>query len=101
MHCMNLHEQSRHRADGRSGFTLVELVVVVAVIAILACVLLPVMARTRSGSALVACLNNQKQYADAALMFSADHADYLVSAGQINSTNDSVYSWRIEPQYAF
>jgi prepilin-type N-terminal cleavage/methylation domain-containing protein/prepilin-type processing-associated H-X9-DG protein len=79
------------------GFTLVELLVVIITIAILAAMLLPALAKAKMRSTLDVCLNNQKQFAFADVMFSRDHGDYLVSAGTQNTTSDSLFSWRIEP----
>lgn len=49
------------------GFTLVELLVVIVIIAVLAALLLPAIARVRELSRRTACLNNMRQF-DLALM---------------------------------
>jgi len=43
------------------GFTLVELLIVVGIIAVLISLLMPVVSRAREHSHLVGCMNNQKQ----------------------------------------
>ena len=49
----------RHATDpGRPGFTLVELLVVIATVAVLAAVLLPALAGTKPNGQAFQCLNN-------------------------------------------
>ena len=62
----------------RTGFTLIELLVVIAIIAILAAILFPVFAQAREKARTTACLSNQKQIANAVLMY-AQHR-YLAAA---------------------
>jgi prepilin-type N-terminal cleavage/methylation domain-containing protein/prepilin-type processing-associated H-X9-DG protein len=59
------------------GFTLIELIVVIAIIAILAAILFPVFAKAREKARQTACLNNQKQIATGVLMYAQDHDEIL------------------------
>jgi prepilin-type N-terminal cleavage/methylation domain-containing protein/prepilin-type processing-associated H-X9-DG protein len=59
------------------GFTLVELLVVLATIAVLAAMLLPALASTHPNSQAFQCMNNQKQIILAWQMYAADNNDIL------------------------
>jgi len=59
------------------GFTLVELLVVIAVIAILAGLLLPALAKSKMRAQAAFCMNNTRQLAFAWLMYADDNNDRL------------------------
>jgi prepilin-type N-terminal cleavage/methylation domain-containing protein/prepilin-type processing-associated H-X9-DG protein len=59
------------------GFTLVELLVVMAVIAILAAMLLPVLSQARVQARSVSCVSNLRQLATASLMYAQDYDEAL------------------------
>jgi len=58
-----------------AGFTVIELLVVVAVIAIMAAILLPALSKTKEQARGTACRSNMKQLGLAFLMYSEDNAD--------------------------
>ncbi len=62
---------------GAVGFTLVEMLVVSAVIAILAALVLPALTRARERADAIACLNNTRQLGLAVLLYVDDHDGFL------------------------
>jgi len=66
-----------HRGARNSGFTMIELLVVLAIIAILAVSLLPALARHRQKSQGIYCLNNGKRMMSALTMYTDDNQNYF------------------------
>jgi prepilin-type N-terminal cleavage/methylation domain-containing protein/prepilin-type processing-associated H-X9-DG protein len=62
---------------GANGFTLIELAVVIATIAILVALLLPALAGTRPNAQAFQCLENQRQLILAWQMYAQDNSDLL------------------------
>jgi prepilin-type processing-associated H-X9-DG protein/prepilin-type N-terminal cleavage/methylation domain-containing protein len=75
-----------------TGFTLVELLVVIGIIALLVSILLPAVNRARQSAQQVQCLSNVRQLMLAAIMFSQEHK------GRIQSCSD--HNWMLinDPQ---
>ena len=61
------------RLSRRAGFTLVELLVVIGIIALLIGILLPTLSQARKSARSVVCLSNQRQVATAFALWVADH----------------------------
>ncbi len=66
------------------GFTLLEMMIVVAIIAILAGVLIPNFTRARAQAATSACMANEKAIATALELYFTDHQSYP-AGGSVNS----------------
>jgi prepilin-type processing-associated H-X9-DG protein len=61
-------------------FTLVELLVIIAVIAILVSILLPALKKARSKAYQITCTNNFKNISHATNLYSSDYGGYLIPA---------------------
>jgi len=91
----------------RVGFTLIELLVVIAIIAILAGMLLPSLAKAKTKSQGIFCMNNLKHLMIAWRMYADDFRDILVGAedgltgrpnwcsGQLNFTANTRANWDV------
>ena len=94
----------------RPGFTVVELLVVVAVIAILAALLLPALGGANQRGKAVFCLNNLRQLGLALHLYAGDHDDALpynmgaegthetVAKGEFLNWANDVMSWELNSE---
>ena len=67
-----------HRRSGPSGFTLVELLVVIGIIAILISILFPSLGKVRASARTVTCTTNLRQIGQAFYAYAADRKGYVV-----------------------
>lgn len=81
---MRKTKENQHRMD---RFTLIELLIVVAIIAILAGMLLPALNSALNSSRSIACVSRLKQFGSAAAMYENDHQ--WLPAAKIKPANSS------------
>jgi prepilin-type N-terminal cleavage/methylation domain-containing protein len=82
------------KAGDGAAFTLIEMLVVIAIIAILAALLLPALSAAKSKGKRVACMNNLNQLALAVQMYAADNAGRLPDNLPLNAPGYSTTnSW--------
>lgn len=77
LRCVNRYRHLRRR-EGNKGFTLMELLVVVAVVGLLAGLILPGLSAAKGRAHGSRCISNFKQFALALQLYSQDHDDRLV-----------------------
>jgi prepilin-type N-terminal cleavage/methylation domain-containing protein/prepilin-type processing-associated H-X9-DG protein len=95
-----LSSQPAHMDAAGHAFTLLELLVVIAVVSILAALLLPALSRARSRAQGIQCINHLRQWSLATQLYVADNEDFLpregmgnpqAAAGDLDPTNQAWY----------
>jgi prepilin-type N-terminal cleavage/methylation domain-containing protein/prepilin-type processing-associated H-X9-DG protein len=84
----------------RAAFTLIELLTVIAIIAILAAILFPVFAKARAKGQETSCLNNMKQIDLGFLMYATDYDQRLPAAWDGGNGNGQYGGWMYYTTFA-
>ncbi len=90
----------RSPARRSSGFTLVELLVVIGIIALLISILLPALGRARAQANSVACLSNMRQLGQSLLFFENEHEGFIPKAW-FNSGPYSPYAPDLSTEWGY
>jgi|GEM_PF-2147466 len=76
----------KYRKPDPSGFTLIEMLVVIAIIALLASLLIPTMTKVRDRAAEISCLSNKRQQYAAILAFATDRRGAVPGSGYVGGS---------------
>jgi prepilin-type N-terminal cleavage/methylation domain-containing protein len=89
MSAVSPHTPRRRIIQARFGFTLVELLVVIGIIALLISILLPALNRAREQAKQAQCLSNLRQIGTALQMFAGEHKNHYPLAGLLFGPSDA------------
>lgn len=104
----NRKQTEPRRSDVSDGFTLVELLVVIAVLMVLFGLLLPVLSSGKSKARAIICLNHHRQLIMATMLYAGDHQDSFpanlgtadtkrtVADGTYQNWVNNVMSWELD-----
>ena len=85
----------RAHAGKRGIFTLIELLIVIAIIAVLAAMLLPALNKARARAKEIQCRNNLKQCGLIFVQYAGDHSGWTMPAKATDTTIGWRRTWRV------
>ncbi|MGI6657583.1 MAG: type IV pilin protein [Desulfobulbus sp.] len=83
---MNMMQHVRQTAKNNKGFTLIELMIVVAIIGILAAIAVPQFSSYRAKGYIASCVSDAKNAHTAVIAYCGDHPNDTAPADEINPT---------------
>jgi prepilin-type N-terminal cleavage/methylation domain-containing protein len=86
--------------EGRTGFTLVELLVVIGIVSLLAALLMPALGRAKSKAKTILCASNQKQWGLATTMYLDDNRDTVPFFADTTTSTQVFWFQRFAPYLA-
>ena len=92
----NHNPNARTQGSISQGFTLIEILVVIAIIGILAAILFPVFARARESARKTSCLSNLKQISTAWLMYTQDYDEKVCPSYYYTDGFNQENAWDFE-----
>jgi prepilin-type N-terminal cleavage/methylation domain-containing protein/prepilin-type processing-associated H-X9-DG protein len=81
------------RPSRRTGFTLVELLVVIGIIALLISILLPALGKAREQGNALKCLSNIRQLGIAFQMYANENKSYYPAGSRLGTVRDEDWVW--------
>jgi general secretion pathway protein G len=82
--CVSIFRANRSRRHGKGAFTLIEVLVVIAILLILSGLLFPVFAKAKDTAKDRVCASNESQIYKAIVLYMNDHDDYFPKAKDCN-----------------
>lgn len=91
---MNTSHNRQKQSARKNGFTLVELLTVIAIIGILAAIIIPVTAKVRKSARTAQAASNLRQWGIFMILYANDHRG-LLPKGYVSSPKETKWKWEI------